>query len=112
MAEFEEREFVKRVRKIIDAILRHDEAAVREGLRLLERTRRDVISELGAGKSEFDMAVLRQTLHAIERRIEEFRRELENLLRAVLNKSIELGEELADAPIRATRSQGASTRSR
>lgn len=102
MAEFEEREFVRRVRKIIEAILRHDKEAVREGLRLLERTRRDIISEMGAGKSEFDMAVLRQTIRAIEQRIEEFRRELENHLRAALTKSIELGEELADAPIRAT----------
>jgi len=105
MPDFNEREFVRQVRKIIEAILAHDEAAVREGLRLLERTQRDIIAEMaGQGRSEFDMAVLRQVLKAIEQRIEEFRRQLENHLRVSLSRSIEFGEQLADAPIKMTTS--------
>ena len=103
MPEFEDREYVRRVRKLVEDILANDPEAVRKALDLLERTRREVTGEIaGGGKSEFELANLRQMISALEKRIDEFRRELEVQLRDAMTRSMGMGEQLSNTAVTMT----------
>jgi len=94
-----QREFDQAVKRIIERIESHEAESIKRALELLERTRTQVIADIASGGSEFNLSVLRQVGRALERRIEDFRRDLDRQLRTDLNRAFDLGTDLVDEPV-------------
>jgi uncharacterized protein with gpF-like domain len=100
MPSAEENELSKEVQMIIERIYRHEQSAIDAALRLLESTRSDVIARIAEGGAEFNLSVLRQVERALEMRIDQFKRELQQQMRADLQVAFDLGTETVDAPLK------------
>lgn len=99
--EEKQREFDRRVRQIIDSILRQERESIDSARNLLDQARRDVIAQLAqGGRTEWDMSWLRQVQAALNTRIGALNRDLEIRLNADINRVFDLANELVDEPAR------------
>jgi F like protein len=98
-----QQEFDRRVREIIEKILRQERESIEGARALLEQSRSDVIARLAeGGRTEWDSYWLRSVRAAIETRIADLSRDLEGGLNQGINTVFDLANQLVDEPVRAT----------
>ncbi|HKQ06613.1 MAG TPA: hypothetical protein VJ464_15880 [Blastocatellia bacterium] len=100
-AEIQE-EFDRRVKAIIENILRQERQLIEESRGLLDQARSDIVARMAeGGHTEWDAYWLRQVRAAVERRLEHLKRDLETSLNQGINRAFDLGNELVSDPVRA-----------
>ncbi len=96
-----QKEFDRRVKQIIENILRLESESIEAARDLLEQTRSDVIARLAeGGRTEWDSYWLRSVRASIESRIERLNQDLATRLNQGINKAFDLGTQLVDEPVR------------
>jgi hypothetical protein len=92
-----QREFDRKVKQIIDNILRQERESIEAARSLLDQARKDVIAKLAeTGRTEFDLYWLRSVRSAIESRITQLNRDMEIRLKGDIAKAFDLGIQLID----------------
>jgi hypothetical protein len=96
-----QREFDRKVKTIIENILRQERETIEAARQLLDDTRKDILVKLAeSGRTEFDYYWLRSVRTAIESRIAQLDRDMTVRLKADINAAFDLGSQLIDEPAR------------
>jgi uncharacterized protein with gpF-like domain len=96
-----QKEFDRKVKQIIENILRLESESIQAARDLLEQTRSDVIAKLAEdGRTEWDSFWLRSVRASIESRIERLNQDLATRLSQDINKAFDFGTQLIDEPVR------------
>ncbi|HEX8090445.1 MAG TPA: hypothetical protein VF762_16420 [Blastocatellia bacterium] len=95
-----QREFDRRVKQIIENILRQERESIEAARSLLEQARSDIVARIAeGGRTEWDAFWLRQVRSAVETRIGQLSRDLETRLNQSLNRGFDLGNQLVADPV-------------
>lgn len=96
-----QKEFDRKVKQIIENILRLESESIEAARKLLEQTRSDVIARLAeGGRTEWDSFWLRSVRASIENLIERLNQDLVIRLSQDIGKAFDFGTELVDDSVR------------